>query len=76
MANWSRWTEDQPEWFTANFIKRVPPDMIPMGFQDDACFQEEADSVRESVREKTVLGAKVSPEREAEPGDEENGEGA
>ena len=70
LANWSRWTEEQPYFFTANFIARVPPDMIPVDFQD------EAESVRDSVRKKIVRSVKVSPELEAAAGDEENGAAA
>ena len=59
LANWSRWTEEQPGWFTANFIARLPPDMIPVGLQD------EAETVRGSVRKKSVFSAKVSHELES-----------
>jgi len=43
-ANWSRWAEEKPDFFTANFIARVPPDMIP------AAAQNEAKQVRENAR--------------------------
>ena len=67
LANWSRWTEEKPDWFTANFIARVPPDMIPGGFQDYAKL------VRESVHKNSVFSVRVSPYQEAAAGDEENG---
>jgi len=28
-ANWWRWEEEKPEWFTESWIAKVPPDMIP-----------------------------------------------
>jgi len=52
LANWARRTK-------ANFIARIPPDMIPTGFHD------EAESVRESVIDRaSVLSEKVCPEQE------------
>jgi len=28
-ANWWRWEEDRPEWFTVSWVAKVPDDMIP-----------------------------------------------
>ena len=36
LANWSHWTEEKPDFFTANFIARVPSDMIPATAQNHA----------------------------------------
>jgi hypothetical protein len=29
-ANWARWKEEQPAWFTAEVIARVPDEYIPI----------------------------------------------
>jgi hypothetical protein len=29
-ANWARWKEEQPAWFTEEVIQRVPDDFIPV----------------------------------------------
>jgi hypothetical protein len=29
-ANWSRWSEEQPEWFSDSWQGRVPIDWIPI----------------------------------------------
>ncbi len=28
-ANWAKWNEEKPEWFTPARIQRIPDDMIP-----------------------------------------------
>jgi hypothetical protein len=30
-ANWARWKEEQPTWFTEEVIQRVPDEFIPVG---------------------------------------------
>jgi len=52
-ANWWRWEEEKPEWFTESWIAKVPPDMIP----SDA--KQAAKDMRASARRRSSLGARV-----------------
>ena len=58
LANWMRWAEEKPDFFTANFVAKVPLDMIP------AAGQNKAKQIRESVRKSSILSARVSPDQE------------
>jgi hypothetical protein len=67
-ANWARWKEEQPAWFTAEVIARVPDEYIPIA--DLAALNAAAhggkrrrsslgigESVRESIRESARRGS-------------------
>jgi hypothetical protein len=67
-ANWARWKEEQPAWFAAEVIARVPDEYIPIaalaslnaaahgGKRRRSSFGL-ASSVRESVRESVRRGS-------------------
>jgi len=50
LANWSRWTEEKPDFFTSNFIARVPSDMIPAAAQNEAKQVSRAKQLSEATR--------------------------
>ena len=61
-ANWARWKEEQPAWFTETVIQRVPDEFIPVaslaalnaaahGGKRRKSSLGLAESVRESIRE-------------------------
>ena len=67
-ANWARWKEEQPAWFTAEVIARVPDEYIPIaalaslnaaarGGKRRRSSAGLASSVRESVRESVRRGS-------------------
>ena len=67
-ANWARWKEEQPAWFNAEVIARVPDEYIPIaalaelnaaahGGKRRRSSLGLADSVRESVRESVRRGS-------------------
>ena len=67
-ANWARWKEEQPSWFTEEVIQRVPDEFIPAaevaalnaaarGGQRRRSSVGLADSVRASVREPARRGS-------------------
>jgi hypothetical protein len=68
LANWARWKEEQPSWFTEEVIQRVPDSFIPAaevaalnaaarGGQRRRSSVGLADSVRASVRESARRGS-------------------
>jgi hypothetical protein len=67
-ANWARWKEEQPAWFNAEVIARVPDEYIPIaalaslnaaahGGKRRRSSAGLASSVRESVRESVRRGS-------------------
>ena len=67
-ANWARWKEDQPAWFTEEVVQRVPDEFIPVpalaalnaaarGGKRRRSSVGLASSVRESARESARRGS-------------------
>jgi hypothetical protein len=58
-ANWARWKEEQPAWFTEEVMQRVPVEFIPAAARAelDTVAQAELDTVARAELDTVARGA-------------------